>query len=156
MRWQKNPEPDIAEYILFRQQAEGEFKQLQRTSATTLVDTELKDGVSYLYRLQALDRDGLMSPMSVSVKGTTKALPKPVEGLQLKDRATRLVSWQRSGQTDVKRYHLYKKSFMGGQKLTTVEATEWRSTESGKLELYVTAEDGDGLESEPSAVLVVE
>jgi len=156
VRWQKNPEPDIAEYVLFRQQADGEFKQLQRTSATTLVDTELKDGTSYLYRLQALDRDGLMSPMSVSVKGTTKALPKPVEGLQLKDRTTRLVSWQRSGQADVKRYHLYKKSFMGGQKLTTVEATEWRCTESGKLELYVTAEDGDGLESEPSAVLVVE
>ena len=156
VRWQKNPEPDIAEYILFRQQAEGEFKQLQRTSATTLVDTELKDGTSYVYRLQALDRDGLMSPLSVSVKGTTKALPKPVGGLQLKDKASRLVSWQPAGQTDVKRYHLYKKSFMGGQKLTSVEATEWRCTEPGKLELYVTAEDGDGLESEPSVVLVVE
>lgn len=156
VRWQKNSEPDIAEYVLFRQQAEGEFKQLLRTSATALVDTELKDGTSYVYRLQALDRDGLMSPMSVSVKGTTKALPKPVEGLQLKDKATRLVSWQRSGQPDVKRYHIYKKSFMGGQRLTTVETIEWRSTESGKLELYVTAEDGDGLESEPSAVLMVE
>ncbi|MDD2499932.1 MAG: CsgG/HfaB family protein [Geobacter sp.] len=156
VRWQKNPEPDIAEYILFRQQAEGDYKQLKRTTETMSLDTELKDGASYVYRLQALDRDGLVSQMSASVKGVTKALPKPVEGLQLKDRASRLVSWQKSAQADVKRYHVYKKNFIGGQKLTTVEATEWRSTESGKQELYVTAEDGDGLEGEPSAVLTVE
>ena len=156
VRWKKNPEPDIVEYIVFRQQADGDFKPLKRTSETTLVDSELKDSATYLYRVQSLDRDGLLSPVSASVQGSTKALPKPVEGLQLKDRATRLVGWQKSSQADVKRYHIYKKSFIGGQKLATVEAAEWRSTESGKLELYLTAEDGDGLESEPSTVLMVE
>jgi len=123
---------------------------------TTLGDVDLKDGASYRYRVQAVDRDGLMSQYSEPVKGTTKALPTPVEGLHLKDKSVRLVGWQKSAQTDVLRYHVYKKSFLGGQKLTTVEVPEWRCSEPGRLELYVTAVDSDGLESEPSVVLAVE
>jgi len=156
VRWKKNPEPDIVEYLIMRQQPDGEYKQLKRTAETMLVDTDLKDGSLYQYRVQVVDRDGLISLLSEPVKGTTKALPRAVEGIQLKDKATRLIAWQKSGQVDVKRYSIYKKSFLGGQKLITVEGTEWRSTEPGKLELYVTSEDNDGLESEPSALLTVE
>lgn len=156
LSWKKNPEADIAEYAVFRQQGDGDFKQLKRTVETTLGDVDLKDGASYRYRVQAVDRDGLMSQYSEPVKGTTKALPTPVEGLHLKDKSVRLVGWQKSAQTDVLRYHVYKKSFLGGQKLTTVEVPEWRCSEPGRLELYVTAVDSDGLESEPSAVLIVE
>jgi fibronectin type 3 domain-containing protein/TolB-like protein len=156
VRWKKNPEADVAEYLVMRQQSDGEYKQLKRTAETMLVDADLKDGASYLYRVQVVDRDGLVSQLSGPVKGTTKALPKAVDGVQLKDKATRLIVWQKSGQADVKRYNIYKKSFLGGQKLTAVETTEWRCIEPGKLELYVTSEDTDGLESEPSAVLMVE
>lgn len=117
---------------------------------------QLKDGTAYSYVIASFNAGGAVSPLSARANSVTKALPKPVEGLQLKDRATRLISWQTHNQPDVKRYNVYKKGFMGVQKLVTVEATEWRSTESGKLELHVTAEDSDGLESEPSAVLTVE
>jgi len=156
LSWKKNPEGDIAEYVVFRQQGDSDFKQLKKTAETTALDADLKDGTSYRYRVQAVDRDGLMSQLSDPVKGTTKALPASVEGLHLKDRSARLVGWQKSVQADVVRYNLYKKSFLGGQKLAEVETTEWRSTETGRLELYVTAVDSDGLESEPSAVLIVE
>lgn len=156
VRWQKNPEKDIAEYVVFRQHEGGDFKELKRTTETLLVDAELKDGTAYRYRLQVIDRDGLLSLPTASVTGATKSLPMAIDGLQLKDKVSRLVTWQKSGQADVKRYHLYKKGFLGGQRLTTVETNEWRITEPGKLELYVTAEDADGLESEPSAVLAVE
>lgn len=156
VRWQKNPEKDIAEYIVFRQRESGDFKELRRTGETTLVDAELKDGVTYQYRLQAVDRDGLLGPLSQAVSGTTKQLPKGVEGLAVKDRATRLIAWQKSAQADVKRYHVYKKGFLGVQKLATLDATEWRVAEPGRLELYVTAEDVDGLESEPSVGVIVE
>jgi fibronectin type 3 domain-containing protein/TolB-like protein len=156
LSWKKNPEADIAEYAVFRQQGDSDFRPLKRTVETTLRDLDLQDGASYHYRVQAIDRDGLMSRFSDQVKGTTKAIPAPVEGLHLKDKTIRLVGWQKSAQTDVVRYHIYKKSFLGGQKLTTVEVPEWRCTEAGRFELYVTAVDRDGLESEPSAVLAVE
>ena len=129
---------------------------LKRTTETTLVDTELKDGAVYQYRVQATDRDGLESEQSAVVKAVTKAVPPPVQGVQLKDKAARIISWQNSSRQDVKRYHIYKKGFLGGQKLASVEGAEWRISEAGKLELYLTAEDGDGLESEPSVTLVVE
>lgn len=156
VRWQKNPEPDIAEYIIFRQHGDADFKQLKRTQETLLVDTELKDGAIYQYRVQALDRDGLESGQSSVAKAVTKSVPSPVQGLQLKDKAARVVAWQKSSQQDVKRYNIYKKGFLGGQKVTSIEGTEWKIPEPGKLELYLTAEDADGLESEPSVILMVE
>lgn len=156
LRWQKNPETDIAAYVVYRKRDDGEFRQLMKLAETAFVDTGLKDGQNYTYRLQAVDRDGLESALSAEVSATTKPLPKTVEGVQLKDRAARLITWSKSSQADVKRYHIYKKSFFGGQKLASVETTEWKAAEPGKLELYVTAEDADGLESEPSAPLLVE
>jgi len=156
VRWNKNPEQDIAEYHLFRQQGDGGFRLLKQTADTQLVDSDLKDGVSYQYQVQAVDRDRLLGPLSVAVKGATKPLPAPVVGVQVKDRAARLIGWQAAGQPDIKRYHIYKKSFLGSQKLASVDTTEWKVTEPGKLELYLTAEDADGLESEPSALLTIE
>ena len=156
VRWDKNPEQDVAEYHLFRQEGDGGFKLLKQTTDTQLVDRDLKDGATYQYQVQAVDRDRLVGPFSVVVKGITKALPAPVAGIQVKDRASRLIGWQATGQPDIKRYHIYKKGFLGSQKLSTVETTEWKVSESGKVEIYVTAEDVDGLESEPSALVAVE
>lgn len=116
----------------------------------------LKDATAYSYVVAAFNTGGAISPLSARANATTKALPKQVVGLQLKDKASRLVSWQKSVETDIRRYHIYKKGLMGWQRLIAVEASEWRITDSGRLELYVAAEDVDGLESEPSVVLVVE
>lgn len=156
LRWNRNPETDVATYVIYRKKDDGEFSQLKKTGETTFVDTELKDGQSYVYRLQAMDKDGLESLLSEAVSASTKLLPKVVEGVMLKDRATRQVTWTKSSQADVKRYHIYKKSFFGGQRIASSETAEWKAAEPGKLELYVTAEDADGLESEPSAVVTVE
>lgn len=156
LRWKSNAEKDVSAYLIQRQRDDGEFRELKRSAETSYVDTELKDSATHRYRMQAIDKDGLQGPFSAVVVATTKPLPKAVEGLVLKDKAARLLVWQKVGQADVKRYNLYKKSFFGSQKVATVEANEWRVSEPGKLELYVTAEDGDGLESEPSAVVTVE
>ncbi|WP_305733173.1 FlgO family outer membrane protein [Trichlorobacter ammonificans] len=156
LRWQKNPEADITDYVVYRKHDDGEFRQLKHTQEPGLVDGDLRDGQTYSYRLQAVDKDGLESPLSEPVTAVTKSLPKPVDGLLLKDRTARTVTWQKSAQSDVRQYAVYKKGFFGGQKLATLEATEWKVQEPGKLELYVTAVDADGLESEPSAVLVIE
>lgn len=156
VRWSKNPEQDIAEYHLFRKQGDGGFKLLKQAADTQLVDSDLKDGTTYQYQVQAVDRDRLVGALSGVVEGSTKPLPAPVAGVQVKDRAARLIGWQAAGQPDIKRYHVYKKSFLGSQKLATVETTEWKVTEPGKLELFLTVEDADGLESEPSALLAIE
>jgi fibronectin type 3 domain-containing protein/TolB-like protein len=156
VRWSKNPEQDIAEYHLFRKQGDGGFKLLKQTADTQLVDSDLKDGTTYQYQVQAVDRDRLVGALSGVAEGSTKPLPAPVTGVQVKDRAARLIGWQAANQPDIKRYHVYKKSFLGSQKLATVETTEWKVTEPGKLELFLTVEDADGLESEPSALLAIE
>lgn len=156
VRWGKNPEPDIAEYHLFRRQGTESFRLLKQTTDTQLVDSGLKDGATYQYQVQAVDRDRLVGALSGVAEGSTKPLPAPVAGVQLKDRAARLIGWQAAAQPDIKRYHIYKKSFLGSQKLATVETNEWKVAETGKLELYLTAEDADGLESEPSSLLAIE
>lgn len=156
LRWSKNPESDITEYVIYRKLDDGDYRQFIKTGDTLFVDAELKDGQSYSYKIQAVDKDGLESQLSKIATVTTKPLPATVSGVTIKDRAARILSWEKSSQADVKRYHLYKKSFFGGQKLATVETTDWKATEPGKLELYVTAEDADGLESEPSAIVILE
>lgn len=156
LSWRKNSEADIVEYVVYRKRDDGDFRKLSQVSGLVFADSELKDGASYSYRVQAVDSDGLEGLFSETFSATTKLLPKPVNGLVLKDRATRLIGWQNSAEPDVKRYHVNKKGFFGGQRIATVDGNEWRVNEPGKLELYLTAEDSDGLESEPSALLSIE
>ncbi|MDK9716631.1 MAG: hypothetical protein OEL57_01835 [Trichlorobacter sp.] len=163
LTWESSSATDdeLSGFYLYR----GEPGQEKLTKIATLAldirsyrdgEEPLKDATAYSYVIAAFNAGGAISPLSSRANATTKALPKKIAGLQLKDKATRLVSWQKATETDIKRYQIYRKGLMGWQRLLAVETTEWRTTETGKLELYVTAEDLDGLESEPSEVLVVE
>lgn len=155
------PDDELSGFYLYR--GEPGQEKLTRIAELTAdkrsyrdAEEPLKDATAYSYVIAAVNAGGAISPLSTRANATTKALPKQVVGVQLKDKVIRLVSWQKSAEADIRRYHIYKKGLMGWQRLIAVESPEWRNTESGRLELYVTAEDVDGLESEPSAVLVVE
>ncbi|MCE1227116.1 MAG: hypothetical protein LWW87_11605 [Geobacteraceae bacterium] len=163
LHWELNSVPDdeLSGFYLYR----GEPGQEKLAKIATLPgdarsyrdgEEPLKDATAYSYVVAAFNAGGAISPLSARANATTKALPKQVVGVQLKDKTTCLVSWQKSAEADIRRYQIYKKGLMGWQRLITVDTPEWRNTDSGRLELYVTAEDADGLESEPSAVLVVE
>ena len=85
----------------------------------------------------------------------TKPLPAKVADFIAVDTVNRMVAWKPNQEKDVHNYNIYKKSFLGAQKVSTVQGTQWKSDEpKGNLELYVTALDDSGLESEPSDTVV--
>ncbi len=88
LRWSPNPEPDVAGYFIYRRQGRfqvptgqvtaeppitwGPWRQLNRTPEPQafLVDTRVKKGVPYEYRLRAVDRSRppKLSPYTRAVK----------------------------------------------------------------------------------------
>ncbi len=157
VKWDKNLEADIEEYHVFMKRAgDTDFKLLRKLSGNSLVESDLKDGAEYSYKIRAVDKDGLISGFSNSVTVRTKPLPAAVTGLSVLDPAKRAFTWQSNKEKDVHNYNVYKKGFMDGrQKLATVQDTKWQTGEhQDSLEIFVTAIDDSGLESEPSGVIV--
>lgn len=159
LSWSKNAEADIKEYRIYSRPAgTAEFKAIAETAENQYVDSGIADGAEVAYKVVAVDRDGLFSGYSAEVIGRTKPLPAKVSGIKVENTANRTISWQPSHQKDVRSYHVYKKGFLGiSEKLAAVEVTHWKADDlKGRLELYVTAVDNAGLESEPSEIIVFE
>jgi fibronectin type 3 domain-containing protein len=97
-----------------------------------------------------------VSGFSNTVEAGTKSLPAMVTGLSVVDPINRAIAWQPNKEKDVHSYTVYKKGFMDGrQKMATVQGTRWEVSErQDSLELFVTAIDDSGLESEPSDMVV--
>lgn len=159
LRWNKNPETDIKQYLLLRKRSdEAEFREIKELAETLYEDAGLPDGGEFAYKIRAVDRDGLISPFSDVVTARTKPLPARVAGFKAADMASRVVAWQPSQEKGVSSYNIYKKGFLGSsQRLATVKETRWKLEEAkGKVEVYVTAVDDSGLESEPSETVAFE
>jgi fibronectin type 3 domain-containing protein/TolB-like protein len=159
LRWNTSPEQDIRGYRIFRKlPAEADFSLLRESAATAYEDTGLGDGAEVAYRIRAVDRDGLESDYSGVVTARTKPLPARVSGIRAEDPVARVVTWQPNRESDIVGYAIYKRGFLGMvQKLADTRETRWKSDElRGRLEVYVTAVDAGGLESEPSEPVVFE
>lgn len=157
LSWSRNRESDIKEYQVFVKGPEDAgFRQIRELSDNRYRDSDLKDGSSYTYKVRAIDRDGLISAFSSPSVIKTKPLPARVAGFNAVDVANRVVVWKPSPEKDVHSYNIYKKGFLGtSQKAATVQSTRWQVDEpKGNVELYVTALDDSGLESEPSDTVV--
>ena len=159
LKWEKNPEEDIKEYIIYRKRPEEkDFSKLKSVKQTSYVDAGLKDGTESAYVVQALDQDNLASPLSPPVAASTKPVPQKPVGLKMTETGgKRAISWEANPEKDVKQYSVYKKNFLGLlQKIASVEANTWIIEGlKGKTELVVTAQDEAGLESEGSAPLLI-
>ncbi len=163
LSWEPNAEKDIREYILFRSvTGEREFSRIAYVKGRTLyVDSGLRDGVQYSYTIRAADEDNLISEQAPVATGVTKPLPKKPSGLKVSEQnGKRLLQWDPNPENDVKQYNVYRKGFLGvSQKITTVQGNSWIVDESeGKKrhELFVTAVNDPGLESEGSDIIVIE
>lgn len=161
LSWEPNTEKDIQEYIIYRKTSdEKEFDKLKTVKGvTTYVDAGLKDGCEYTYAVQAIDNDSLVSLLSPHITAATKPRPKKPVGIKITGQnGKKTLLWEPNPEKDVKQYNVYKKGFLDtSQKITTIQATSWVIDETkGKLELFVTALDETGLESEDSAVIVFE
>lgn len=159
--WDKNPEPDIKEYLIHRKRAdEKDYDKIKTLrEGISYADADLKDGMEYSYKIQALDKDGLVSEMSEAVSAKTKPLPNKPAGLKLSEKdGKKALAWDANAEKDIKGYNVYKKGFLGGgQNLASVQGTLWVIDElKDKTEFFITAVDETGLESERSEVVVVE
>ncbi|TAN44627.1 MAG: hypothetical protein EPN22_06000 [Nitrospirae bacterium] len=159
--WDKNPEPDIKEYLVHRKRSdEKEYDKVKTVrEGISYSDTDLKDGMEYSYKIQAVDKDGLVSEMSEAVSAKTKPLPNKPAGLKLSEKdGKKALSWDANAEKDIKGYNVYKKGFLGGgQNLASVQGTLWVIDElKDRTEFFITAVDETGLESERSEVVVVE
>jgi fibronectin type 3 domain-containing protein len=157
LTWDKNREADIKEYQLFLKRPEDtDFRQIKTLSENRYQESDLKDGTDYTYKIKAADKDGLVSGFSNTVVVKTKPLPAKVAGVNAVDTINRTLAWQPNPEKDVRNYNIYKKGFLGvQQKVATVQGTQWKVDETkGNIELYVTALDDSGLESEPSDTFV--
>lgn len=162
LTWQANPETDIALFHILRTSgAESvEFSGVGKVQGKTeFADKDLKDGAVYQYRIQAEDKDGLLSELSDIVKVQTKPRPRPPENLTGEFRQGKAeLRWKPGAEADLDHYVVYEKRFLGREKVASVREGNYSdgAIAKGKTKTYnVTAVDKDGLESEVSREVVV-
>lgn len=159
LRWTPNPEKDISQYHLFRAVEEGDFERIARPRETAYLDQGLKDNILYRYKLQAEDRDGLLSDDSEILSIRTKARPAKPEGvIGGIEEGRAVLNWKAATEPDLAHYTVYEKRLFGVEKITLVQ--EARFTEAappkGKTKTYlITTSDRDGLESDPGPEVTV-
>ncbi|MDH4028370.1 MAG: hypothetical protein OEU95_06035, partial [Nitrospirota bacterium] len=162
IKWDRNGEKDISEYLIYR----GNNSKLDtypyarvKPDVSAFTDNGLKNNATYLYAVRAVDADGLESDLSETLSAVTKPLPSNPAGLsgQMKGGKV-LLSWKPNPEQDIKGYNVYKKKWFGSSLLVSVDnsSCEISPDDDGKsIKLFVTAIDRDALESEPSEIIEV-
>jgi fibronectin type 3 domain-containing protein/TolB-like protein len=161
LTWQANAEKDISLYYIYRATGDRDdyFSNVAETDKIQYIDKSLKDATLYRYKIQAKDKDGLLSDFSDIVSVTTKPKPLKPEGLNGRYEAGKAeLSWSANKESDISHYVVYEKVFMGTEKIAEVKSVNYSdgSIVKGKNKVYVvTAVDKTGLESEISAEFTV-
>ncbi len=161
LKWEPNPEDDIIGYHIFRSFDEHEkFHEIEMVKEnTSLVDKSLEDGKEYRYKMQAEDRDGLLSDFSRTITICTKPRPRSPRGLEYVIRGGEVVlTWTPNSEPDIISYNVFEKGFFGLKKIETVKdaKSSMKAPKPGKSKDFaVTAIDRDGLESDPSKPITV-
>jgi len=75
--WDKNPEPDISNYIVYKSKDNLNYKELARTNAseTKYIDNNIEPGILYYYKIKAINQTGRESQFSDEAHA---AIPKIV------------------------------------------------------------------------------
>jgi uncharacterized protein len=159
LSWSPNPEKDIVQYHLFRAAEGGDFERIAKPRENSYLDQGLKDNTLYRYRIQAEDKDGLLSEDSEIASVRTKGRPSRPEGATGGvDAGKTILTWKAAAEPDVVQYMVYEKKLFGVEKITPVREARFSedAPPRGKSKTYViTAADGSGLESDPCPEVTV-
>jgi hypothetical protein len=155
IRWTANPEKDIASYRVTRSAShDGSYSVIATVKETSYEDVGLKTGSTYFYKVQAQDKDDLLSKESEPVSAITKPLPKAPANLSAQMSATGAsLTWAASPEPEITHYSIYTAGIFGKQKVG--ESKQAGFTVSGlkpdtSYTFIVTTVDKTGMESEPS------
>lgn len=74
LRWDASKAPDVAGYTLYRQEPGRDYQRLGRTLVTDVeyVDTGLSSGLTFRYRIQAVDKEGNAGLVSDDIQVTVR------------------------------------------------------------------------------------
>lgn len=155
IRWSAGHEHDLRAFVVWRAVGEGPFVRLATLPAdrTEYTDGNLADGVTYRYRVTAVDADQLESEPSAVVAAMTRARPAPPRGVAAvrEGRGVR-VQWRPAPPAaGVVRYRLLRIGVLGRPRpVAEVTGSAARDTGAARGRYAVVAIDVAGLESLPS------
>ncbi|MBF0635138.1 MAG: fibronectin type III domain-containing protein, partial [Nitrospinae bacterium] len=133
---------------------DGSYSVIATVKDTFYEDTGLKNGSAYFYKVQAQDKDDLLSKESEPVSAITKPLPKAPSNLSAQMTATGAsLTWTASPEPEIGHYTIYTAGFFGKQKVGESKQAGYTVTglkPDTSYTFIVTAVDKSGLESEPS------
>lgn len=163
--WRPHPNSKISSYAIERQNVNDQKWSTIATVAGRLnaeyIDTDLKDGQVYHYRIRALTFDKLSTEPSEMTKVVTKPLPPEIKNITATGNLPRAItlSWESSSISDLSHYNIYRSAFPNAlfEYHVKIDKTSFTDmiTEDGKFYFYkVTAVDKDGLESPLTPVAV--
>ncbi|MCP4723652.1 MAG: hypothetical protein GY863_01375, partial [bacterium] len=114
--WNSNIESDLSKYVIYKSLNFG-FSPLPSDSIgfnlfpdTTFNDTSVVSGITYYYRLSAVDTSGNISPFSSQVSATPQlnapSAPVNLEGSPAKNASH--LSWSANSEPDLRQYKIYR------------------------------------------------
>jgi fibronectin type 3 domain-containing protein len=115
MTWDKHPQKDIKEYIIYRSDSsDGDFKKLDTVKTPGFINKINGFGKNFYYKVSAIDHDGLESPHSKIFHGQNLTRPAKVSlhVKEIKD-GTATLKWEKVDERTV------------GYKVTKIESLGW-------------------------------
>jgi fibronectin type 3 domain-containing protein len=162
LRWQKNTEPEITGYQVYKQTSTGTWVAAGVASGTVYLVNNLTPGTTYTYRIATVNKTGQQSPPSAPVSFVPyETTPPVVVGLKAAAEDSRVhLSWTASSATDIAHYAIYRQSAGGSWPTTptaTTTSTTYTYTDTGLSDgttysYRLTAVNHTGSESTPSSV----
>ncbi|HIP13714.1 MAG TPA: fibronectin type III domain-containing protein [Arcobacter sp.] len=159
--WRPHSNHAVNSYILERSSPKNlewkKVKEIKGRLNPEYIDMDLKDNLTYSYRLKAVTYDGITSKLSAVTKATTKPLPTSVGQVEATTDLPRkiIVTWQASTSDDIIAYNIYSSSNEKGSfsKIGTAKKDdntfEHIINEDDKTGFYkISALDKDNLESD--------
>lgn len=164
--WRPHPNTRISGYIIDRlnvnDQKWAEIKTIEGRLNAEYIDTDLKDGQVYYYRVRAITFDKLSTEPSETAKLVTKPLPPEIKNITATTNVPKAIAlkWEASNLEDLSHYNIYRAASSNGNYAYRVKLTETTFTDTTKEDgepfyYKVTAVDKDGLES-PMGSLVTQ
>ncbi len=160
LAWNSNETPDFDFYKIYRSESsDGDYDYHVKTRDIGFTDEVAEPGKIYFYKLSAVDKDGLESPLSaLPAQGSTLVRPAaPVmTSASHVDRTFRL-RWQNSDERTVSftlvktTHHNWVKKTV--QKITNIQQPQYTDVDIAadiRYEYQVVAVDANGIESEPT------
>ncbi len=158
LRWAASPLAYVQQYRIYRADNEaGPWLPVGSSKTAGYVDSGLKPGLSFHYRVAAATAEGREGPASAIVSGTAlQYTPPPLEELKAEAATSRVrLSWKPLDPKLVTAYVLYQKEGEKFSKLAESSSAEFQrdNLNAGTAyTLYVSARSVDGVESEKQAV----